>query len=288
MNKCFVYFLIFKHALAGNEKQISDGEKQLAAAEAELAENEEQISAGEEQLAAARKQMLESGLDEETINAQPVQQEQALAEARQQLEAGKAELTAKKEELANGRKQLEAGKAELAAKKAELKEGRKQLEAGKAELAAKKQELADGRAKLESGKQELADGRKELNDGKTELEESKEIYEKPMTAEELADVMEEVQSDVEEMLKIRRMTMLDVENDKMELEEFVDFIIKEVLTNETYADAITDDMRKELEDGQKEIANNKELMLGEEYNRMMVSLALPIEGDKTFSFIGKL
>ena len=61
-----------------------------------------------------------------------------------------------------------------------------------------------------------------------------------------------------------------------------------MLTNETYADAITDDMRKELEDGQKEIANNKELMLGEEYNRMMVSLALPIEGDKTFSFIGKL
>ena len=302
--------------LAGNEKQISDGEKQLAAAEAELAENEEQISAGEEQLAAARKQMLESGLDEETINAQLVQQEQALAEARQQLEAGKAELTAKKEELANGRKQLEAGKAELAAKKAELKEGRKQLEAGKAELVAKKQELADGRAKLESGKQELADGRgqlnngysqiakakqeleegkqeladgrKELNDGKTELEESKEIYEKPMTAEELADVMEEDQSDVEEMLKIRRMMMLDVENDKMELEEFVDFIIKEVLTNETYAVAITDDMRKELEDGQKEIADNKELMLGEEYNRMMVSLALPIEGDKTFSFIGKM
>ena len=109
-----------------------------------------------------------------------------------------------------------------------------------------------------------------------------------MTAEELADVMEEDQSDVEEMLKIRRMTMLDVENDKMELEEFVDFIIKEVLTNETYADAITDDMRKELEDGQKEIADNKELMLGEEYNRMMVSLALPIEGDKTFSFIGKM
>ena len=61
---------------------------------------------------------------------------------------------------------------------------------------------------------------------------------KPMTAEELADVMEEDQSDVEEMLKIRRMTMLDVENDKMELEEFVDFIIKEVLTNETYADAV--------------------------------------------------
>ena len=252
--------------IAESEKQISDGETQLAKAEANLAESEKQILAGEEQLAAARKQMLESGLDEETINAQLVQQEQALAEARQQLEAGKAELTAKKEELANGRKQLEAGKAELAAKKAELKEGRKQLEAGKAELAAKKQELADGRAKLESGKQELADGRgqlnngysqiakakqeleegkqeladgrKELNDGKTELEESKEIYEKPMTAEELADVMEEDQSDVEEMLKIRRMTMLDVENDKMELEEFVDFIIKEVLTNETYADAV--------------------------------------------------
>ena len=240
--------------LAGNEKQISDGEKQLAAAEAELAENEEQISAGEEQLAAARKQMLESGLDEETINAQLVQQEQALAEARQQLEAGKAELTAKKEELANGRKQLEAGKAELAAKKAELKEGRKQLEAGKAELAAKKQELADGRAKLELG---LAKGKKN--------------YDKR-----------------EAIAKKDQRREYERSFNKMELEEFVDFIIKEVLTNETYADAITDDMRKELEDGQKEIADNKELMLGEEYNRMMVSLALPIEGDKTFSFIGKM
>ena len=303
-------------ALAESEKQIADGETQIAAAEAALAESEKQIADGEAQLNAAREQMVSQGLTEEQINEQLREKENELKAAREQLEQGKKELETKKAELKAGREQLEAGKAELASKKQELINGRQQLEAGKAELASKKRELINGRQQLEAGKAELASGRtqiadgrtkisdakkelekgdadlengkKELEEGRRELEESIDIYEKPMTAEELADVMDEEVSDVEEMLKIRRMSMLDVENDTLELEKFVDFITNNVLTNETYAGAITDDMRKDLDEGQKEITENKELMLGETYNRMMVSLALPIEGDETFQFIGQM
>lgn len=239
--------------IAKNEKQIADGETQIAAAEAELTENEKQITNGEMELAAAKQQMRNSGMDEETIHSQLSEQEQTLSAARQQIEAGKAELASKKQELAFGRAEIEKGKAEL-----------------------------------EQGKKGLEDGRQELEDGKAKLEESKKIYEKPMTAEELADVMEENVSDVEEMLKIHRMSAIDVENERMSLEEFVDFIAGEILPNETYAEAIDDDMRKELEDGQKEIEENRGQMVGKDYNRMMVSLALPLEGDETFTFIGKM
>ncbi len=260
--------------IAESEKQISDGEMQIAAAEADLAENEKQIADGEAQIAVARQQMIDMGMTEETINGQLAEREQALAAARMQLEAGKEELALRKQELADGRAELEKGKQELADGREQLANGRSQIEKAKQELAQGKQELADGRAELEKGKQEL--------------EESKDIYEKPMTVEELAEVMEEDASAVEEMLKIRKMSMIDVENDRMSLEEFVEFITKEVLPKETYAKAITDDMRKELADGQKEIADNKELMLGKTYNRMMVSLALPLEGDETFTFIGEM
>lgn len=197
--------------------------------------------------------MRNSGMDEESIHSHLAEQEQTLSAARQQIEAGKAELASKKQELAFGRAEIEKGKTEL-----------------------------------EQGKKGLEDGRQELEDGKAKLEESKEIYEKPMTAEELADVMEENVSDVEEMLKIHRMSAIDVENERMSLEEFVDFIAGEILPNETYAEAIDDDMRKELEDGQKEIEENRGQMVGKDYNRMMVSLALPLEGDETFAFIGKM
>lgn len=143
-------------------------------------------------------------------------------------------------------------------------------------------------AQIQVTKQQLDAGKQLFEVGNMDLGQGVEMYEKPLTAEELAYVMGEDVSAVEEMLKIRRMSMINVENDRMKLEEFVGFITEEVLANETYAAAITDDMRKELEEGQREIKENKELMFSDGYNRMMVSLALPLEGDETFKFIGKM
>lgn len=114
------------------------------------------------------------------------------------------------------------------------------------------------------------------------------IYEKPMTAEELADEMDEDVDQVRDMLKIRRMSMLDVEKDTMTLEEFLYFITDEILPDETYSAAIDEDMRSEIEDGETQIQENRELMLGDKYNRMIISTKYPSEGVATFACMGEL
>lgn len=284
-----------EQALAVARSQLETGKSELQEKKAELQEARRQLEAGKKELL-ENKAELQEGRKQLEAGKKELQEKKAeLQEARRQLEAGKKELLKNKTELKAGRKQLESGKTELAAKELELLEGKIQLQDGKQELSTGSRQLTSGRSQLEDakqeleeGKEELSKGRKKLDNGKTKLEESKEIYEEPMTVEELADVMGEDVADVEEMLKMRRMTTLDVEDDKMSLEKFVRFITKEVLTNETYADAMTHDMRKDLKEGQSEITDNKELMLGDRYNRMMISLALPLEGDETFAFIGKM
>ena len=282
--------------------ELKSAREQLEAGKAELDSQEAVLKAGREQLEAGKSEL--------------AAREAELQDGRKQLEEGKKELKKGKAKIREGRTQLEEGKDQLRDGKAELSIGRSQLEAGKEEIKTRKQELEDGRTKLEDGKQELADGREqiessyqeiedakidleqgwkdlaegkqELEDGKKEYEEGKEIYEKKMNAWELSDVMDEGISDVENMLKIRRMSMRNVNNIRMTLEDFVDFVSNEVLPNKTYANAITDDMREDLEEGQQEILDNKGLMLGDKYNRMMISLAVPLEGSDTFRLIGEM
>lgn len=94
--------------------------------------------------------------------------------------------------------------------------------------------------------------------------------------------------DVRNMLKIRRMSMLNVEQDTMTLEEFLRFITDEILPDETYSAAIDEDMRAEIEDGETQIRENRDLMLGEKYNRMIISTKYPSEGAATFACMGQL
>lgn len=288
--------------LINNQKEIEAGEQLIAAAEEEMAVQEAALQAGMEQLLAGK----------ELLAANEAQ----LKSGREQLEAGKRQLSSAKWELSNGRSELEAGKAELEEGWEELNEGRKQLEDGKKQLQDSKRELEDGRAQLEEGKKELEDGRTQLaegyteianakneiaqgwidleegrldlEDGKAQLEEGKQVYEKPMGLAEIAEFMEQSEAEVENMLQVHRMSMRNVDDVQMTLEEFVAFVTDEVLPNEIYAGSMTDEMRRDLENGQQEIEENRELMLSDNYKRMMVSLAVPLEGDDTFRFIGKM
>ena len=260
--------------LKKSEKKLAAGEKQIAKAEKEMAANEKKLAEGEKKLREAEEQMQLAGMTEEMIAAQLGSQKAELQTARQQLEAGK-------KKLAKGRKQLEAGKKKLA-------KGRKQLENGKKELGKAKKQLEDAEEEIKDGKEELKDGRKKYNDGKKELDDSLKIYKTPMTAEKLADEMDENVEDVRDMLKIRRMSMLDVEQDTMTLEEFLTFITDEILPNKTYSAAIDEDMRSEIENGETQIRENRELMLGKKYNRMIISTKYPSEGNSTFACMGEL
>ena len=109
-----------------------------------------------------------------------------------------------------------------------------------------------------------------------------------MNTEELSKEMDMNIQDVNNMLKIVRMSKFDVENDIITLEEFLNFVYSDILTNETYNKALKDDMKKDIEDAKTQIDENKSMMLAKNYNRMAISINLPSEGDETFEFIGKM
>lgn len=78
------------------------------------------------------------------------------------------------------------------------------------------------------------------------------------------------------------------EETKISLDEFLRFINEDILTNETYASAITEEMKRMVSEGWKEIGGNRKMLLGKQYNRMMVSVALPLESKDTFRLIGEM
>ena len=309
--------------LKESEQQIVAGEQQISITESQFVETEKQLKAGEQQilnaeqqLEIAKEQMIKEGMDEieaeKQLATQKFQievQKKEIEKGKQQLESAKIELNKKKSELQSGRKQLEKGKTEIASKMKELQAGKQQLEAGKAELVSGRSQIENGKMQLqvgkqqiekgkqdyETGKKQIADGKKQLEEGKKktiegkqQLKDGKKVYETPMTAEELSKEMDMNIQDVNNMLKIVRMSKFNVENDIIMLEEFLNFVYSDILTNENYNKAINDDMKKEIEDAKIQIDENKSMMLAENYNRMAISINFPSEGDETFEFIGNM
>ncbi len=288
--------------LVETEKQLTEGEQQLLTAEKQLKESEQQILEGEKQIATAesqleetKKQMIANGKTEAEVEAELANQKSQIetrkteiGKGKQQLENSKLELNKKKVELQNAREQLEKGKAELVSGRSQIENGKVQLQAGKNQLEKGKQDYKIGKKQIADGKRQLEVGKKKIADGKKELKDGKKVYETPMNAEELSKEMDMNIQDVNNMLKIVRMSKFDVKNDIITLEEFLNFIYSDILTNETYNKALKDDMKKDIEDAKTQIEENKGMMLAENYNRMAISINLPSEGDETFEFIGKM
>lgn len=193
-----------------------------------------------------------------------------------------------RKELDDGKKQLEEAEAQIAASEEQILSGEQQLNDAKDQM--KLAGMTDERIAAQLGEQEeeIEAGKAQLETGKKQLEQSKAVYEKEMNSKELAKVMEQDTSDIEEMFKIRRMSMLNVENDTLTLDEFLSFITDEIMPNETYSAAIDDNMRSQIADGEKQIEENRNLMLGKNYNRMIISVNQPSEGKSTFSCIGSI
>lgn len=121
-----------------------------------------------------------------------------------------------------------------------------------------------------------------------ELLQARVQFETKMTSQELAAAMNMEVSQVESLLQFKSMAALDVESTTITLEQFMEFMAKDIMENEIYASAITQENQKQFKDGQKQISDNKELMVGKHYNRMVITTEYPIEGNETFSHINNI
>lgn len=167
-------------------------------------------------------------------------------------------------EIGNVRQQLEAGKLQIDAAAAQLDEAEQQL--------------------IQAG---MPADEITLQRGALMQEPAYAMIYVPMSDAELAAAMGQDVSMVDALLKLRRMFDLEAEELQLSLEECLQFIT-EAAADEIFAGTVSDEMKSRLKETQEEIASLKGIMLGEHYNRMIISAALEIEGEETFALIGEM
>lgn len=148
--------------------------------------------------------------------------------------------------------------------------------------------LINSKKQLDEVKAQFDVGIQQSGMSDAEIEQGKAIFEKEMTDNELAEVLELYVKDIDMLLKLKRMMSVDVENTTLTLEQFMDFIIDHIMTNETFSAVMTDDMKNQILDGKNQILDNKEMMLGNKHNRMIITALYPVESAETFEFIGSI
>ncbi len=299
--------------IKANEKKVSDSEKQLASAKKQLDNAKSEIESNEKKIAESETQIAEN---EEKLETSKQEIEKAEKELNSQLESyGRAGATkddliqleetlrsmgltdeseyikllekaiSAMDQIETGKQQITTGEEQIKAAKKQLEVGKQQLEKGKKDYSAGLSEYESGKKQLENGKKELEAGKQKLEDGKNELKANKRLYEVPMSAEELSKEMEMSVSKVNDILEFVRIFGIDVEQDTLRVEDVLDYVYDDILTNETFSQSITEDVKDKLDDGKQKIEDSKSLMVSDNYKRMIISLDLPTESDDTFAFI---
>ena len=75
------------------------------------------------------------------------------------------------------------------------------------------------------------------------------------------------------------------ENWTLTVEEFVNFLNDNVLQDERFTDFIEDDMRNDVVNAKEDIKDAKELLIGNNYSRILINTKFASENDETFKFI---
>ena len=74
----------------------------------------------------------------------------------------------------------------------------------------------------------------------------------------------------------------------MTVEGFVNFLNQDVLQDERFTDFIEDDMRNDITEAKTEVEDAKELLVGDNYSRIVLNTTLDLENQETFEFIQKI
>lgn len=295
-----------KSELITKKKELENQQKALNEQRNELLEQKEELNSKESELN-NNKQQLESQKQELTAKENELkQQQQELITKKQQLEsAGMYEGETKTQienslaqiegginSVENGLSQVNGGLAQINNGLSQVTDGKKQLEDGinkiddgLNQLNSGLQQVNNGLSQINSGEKQINDGLQKIESGRKELEENKKIYTEAYDDTKLAELMEQDVSEIDELLKLKRTIDINVDDMKLSLEDFINYIADDIMTNETYSKSITQDMKAQIEDGKKQLQDNKELMLGNEYNRIVITYSCDIEGKDTFEFM---
>ncbi len=75
---------------------------------------------------------------------------------------------------------------------------------------------------------------------------------------------------------------------EMTVEEFVNFLNNDILNDERFNDFIDDEMRNNITDAKDTISDARELLIGDEYSRVIINTKYPLESKETFDFVQRV
>lgn len=72
------------------------------------------------------------------------------------------------------------------------------------------------------------------------------------------------------------------------IEQFINYLNDNILPDTKFDDFIEDDMRNKILDAKKTIQENKDLLVGNKYSRVVINTKFDLESDETYEFIQKI
>lgn len=75
---------------------------------------------------------------------------------------------------------------------------------------------------------------------------------------------------------------------QMTVEEFVNYLNNDILTDEKFDDFIEEEMKEKITKAKKEIEKSKQLIVSDRYSRVVLNTKYPLEDETTFEFINTL
>lgn len=75
---------------------------------------------------------------------------------------------------------------------------------------------------------------------------------------------------------------------ELTIEEFVNYLNEDILKDERFTDFIDDDMRKDITDAKTTVADAKEMLIGNNYSRVVLNTNFVQESKETFEFVQKI
>lgn len=78
------------------------------------------------------------------------------------------------------------------------------------------------------------------------------------------------------------------ENWSITIEQFINYLNDSILPDTKFDDFIEDNIRNKILDAKKTIQENKELLIGNKYSRVVINTKFDLESDETYEFIQKI
>lgn len=290
-----------KDLLIKSQKELKDGKNKIESSLNDLNSASKEIANSKKQLANEKNNLDNKQIMLNKNKASLIENKQLIDNSLNEIDTNLTELETQITNINNNpnfsEEEKESMLLEITSTISELEKNKNNLSLSLIQINNGLGDIENGQTQINDGYLEIENGNKQIKDNEYIIKTSKEkivnsdaykmLYKKS-NPNELAKFMKSDIEEINSILKLKRMEKLDVNNTFLTLEEVMNFIVNNILTNKIYSRSINNDMKEKIEDGKSQISNAKEMLLGKNYNRIIINYNLPNESKETFNMVDEI